>query len=221
MKSVNSLEIPTSLADIATPERMGLLVYDMQVGICSQVESKEVKTAVRTMLAAARAAGLRIAYTRHLSLPKAWMGVTQYRTAMAWQRKAEPVEVSPWFLRDTSGFQIVPELAPTADDAVFDKLAMSAFEGTPLHFALSDAGIRALAIVGIAMEVGIEPTARNAADLGIIPVIVEDAVGWGNKEAADRSIAGLRYAGDSLFTTVAELTDLWSSATARSEGRRI
>jgi nicotinamidase-related amidase len=213
MKSINRLDIPTTLADLATPEKMALLVYDMQVGICRQVESEAVKSAAGTIIAAARAAGIRIVYTRHLSLPKLWMGVTQYRMAMAWQRKDNPAEVSPWFLRDNPGFQIVPELAPGGDDAVFDKLAMSAFEGTPLHFALTDAGIRALAIVGIAMEVGIEPTARHAADLGIIPVIVEDAVGWGNKEAADRSIAGLRYAGDSVFTTVAELTRLWSGGT--------
>src|SRR5438477_12266735 len=102
-------------------------------------------------------------------------------------------------------------MTPAAEEAVFDKLSMTAFEGTPLHFALTDAGIRALAIAGIAMEVGIEPTARHAADLGIIPVIVEDAIGWGNKEAADRSIAGLRYAGDAMFTTVAELSQLFAS----------
>ena len=214
MQSIHGLDIPISLADLATPEKMALLVYDMQVGICRQVESERVKAAAGAVLAAAREAGFRVAYTRHLSLPKAWMGVTQYRTAMAWQRKADPAEVSPWFLRDSPGFAIVPEVEPAADEAVFDKLVMSAFEGTPLHFAMTDAGIRALAIVGIAMEVGIEPTARHAADLGIVPVIVEDAVGWGNKEAAERSIAGLRYAGDSIFTTVAELTGYMRSAAA-------
>jgi len=214
MQSIHGLDIPISLADLATPEKMALLVYDMQVGICRQVESDRVKAAAGAVLAAAREAGFRVAYTRHLSLPKVWMGVTQYRTAMAWQRKADPAEVSPWFLRDSPGFAIVPEVEPAADEAVFDKLAMSAFEGTPLHFALTDAGIRALAIVGIAMEVGIEPTARHAADLGIVPVIVEDAVGWGNREAAERSIASLRYAGDSIFTTVAELTGLMRSAAA-------
>jgi biuret amidohydrolase len=146
MQSIHGLDIPNSLADLATPERMALLVYDMQVGICRQVESEHVKKRAGVMLAAAREAGFRIAYTRHLSLPTAWMGVMQYRTAMAWQRKADPAEVSPWFLRDSPGFDIVPELAPSADEAVFDKLAMSAFEGTPLHFALSDAGIRALAM---------------------------------------------------------------------------
>jgi biuret amidohydrolase len=77
---------------------------------------------------------------------------------------------------------------------------MSAFEGTPLSIALRDCAIRAIAIVGIAMEVGIEPTARQAADLGFIPVIVADACGGGNEEAARRSMAALEFAGDALFT---------------------
>lgn len=208
MRLSNGLDIPTRLEDLVTPAKMALLVYDMQVGICRQVESKSVTAGIENLLSAARDAGIRVAYTRHLSLSKAWMGVTQYRMAMAWQRKDDPAEVSPWFLPDSPGFQIVPELAPEADDFVFDKLAMSAFEGTPLHFALTDAGIRALVIAGIAMEIGIEPTARHAIDLGIIPIIVEDAVGWGSQEAAERSFAGLRFAGDAIFTTVAELSEL-------------
>src|ERR1051325_4987865 len=111
MRSTNCLEIPSSVADLANPESMALLVYDMQAGICSQVESESVKSATATLLKAARSAGIRVAYSRHLSLSKAWMGVTQYRTAMAWQRKADPAEVSPWFLRGTPGPEVVPALA--------------------------------------------------------------------------------------------------------------
>jgi len=85
---------------------------------------------------------------------------------------------------------------------------MSAFEGTPLEIALRDCGVRALAIVGIATEVGIEPTARHAADLGIIPVIVREACGTGNAEAAERSIANLAYAGDAIMTDIAALRRL-------------
>lgn len=211
MRSINGLDVPGSLADVATPDTIALLIYDMQIGVCSQIESKRVSAAVASLLTAARAAGVRVAYARYLTLSKPWMGVTQYRMAMAWQRKDDPAAITPWFPRGSPGAEIVPELAPAADDFVFDRLSMSAFEGTPLRFALTDAGIRALAIVGVAMEVGIEPTARHAIDLGIIPVIVEDAVGWGNKEAAERSIANLRFAGDSMFTTVAELTALFAS----------
>jgi nicotinamidase-related amidase len=66
--------------------------------------------------------------------------------------------------------------------------------------ALRDCGITAVAIVGIATEIGIEPTARHAADLGIIPVIVEDACGSGHAEAAQRSVEALKFAGDAVFT---------------------
>ena len=139
-------------------------------------------------------------FSRHLSLPKELMGMFQFRMAMAWQRTGSPEEVNPWFLRDAPGFQIVPELNPRQSEGVFDKLTMSAFEGTWLDFALRDCGIAAFIIVGVATEIGIEPTARHAADLGYIPVIVTDACGAGNEEAARRSIESLIFAGDALLT---------------------
>src|SRR4029077_6443110 len=132
-----------------------------KVGICSQVKTAgQIVTRISGLLAVARSKGMRVVFTRHLSLPKTWMGAMQYRTAMTWQGKDEPDSVAPWFLRDASGFQIVPELPPTPDDAIFDKITMSAFEGTPLAIALRDCGIMSIAIAGIATEVGIEPTAR-------------------------------------------------------------
>lgn len=127
---------------------------------------------------------------------------------MAWQRLSEPAEVKPWFLREVPGFQIAEALAPLPEEAVFDKLAMSAFEGTPLATALHDCGIRALAIVGIATEIGIEPTTRHATDLGFIPVVIEDACGAGHAEAGERALETMRFMGETLFSTVAGLTAL-------------
>jgi len=213
MKQINGLSIPTSLADVVEPARAALLVYDMQVGIVRQISGGDAVTErCARILRTARTAGFRTAFTRHLSLPTAWMGSFQYRMTMAWQRKDEPSEVSPWFLRDNPGTQIVPELAPQEDEAVFDKLAMSAFEGTPLEFAMRDCGLSAIILIGIATEIGIEPTARHAADLGIVPIIVTDALGCGHDEAAERSIEALRFAGDALFTTMDELIALMENA---------
>jgi nicotinamidase-related amidase len=50
------------------------------------------------------------------------------------------------------------------------------------------------------MEIGIEPTAKHAADLGIVPIIVEDACGSGHAEAAQRSIEALKFGGNAVFT---------------------
>ena len=199
-----SIAIPRTLSDLAHPERTALLVYDMQVGICSQLKDGPRLIALAAeMIAAARSAGIRIVYTRHLSLPTRWMGATQMRTALAWQSTDDPEAVRPWFLRDSEAIAIVPELAPTSDDAVFDKVAMSAFEGTPLGFALRDCGLTGLAILGIAMEIGIEPTARQATDLGFVPILITDAIGHGNAEAAEQSLSVLRHAGEAILTDAA------------------
>ncbi len=209
MKDIFGLSIPETLEEVCDPRRVALLVYDMQVGILSQIKNADAVTRqVLKVLTAARSAGVRVFFSRHLSLPKELMGMFQFRMAMAWQRTDSPEQVQPWFLRDNPSFQISPELAPRSSEGVFDKLTMSAFEGTWLDFALRDCGINAFIIVGVATEIGIEPTARHGADLGYIPVIVTDACGAGNEEAAKRSIEGLKFAGDALITDTETICDV-------------
>ena len=200
MRSAYSIKIPRTLEEICDPNRIALLVYDMQVGILSQIRNPELITGqVLKVLATARDAGVRVFFSRHLSLPKELMGMFQYRMAMAWQHTDSPEKVNPWFLRDAPGFQIIPELQPRPSEGVFDKLTMSAFEGTWLDFALRDCAINAFIIVGVATEIGIEPTARHGADLGYIAVLVTDACAAGNEEAAKRSIESLKFAGDAVL----------------------
>ncbi len=201
MKSAYGLNIPQTLEEVCDPRRVALLVYDMQLGILSQIKNgDEVTRQVLKVLTAARDTGVRVFFSRHLSLPKELMGMFQFRMAMLWQRADSPDQVNPWFLRDAPGFQIVPELSPRPAEGIFDKLTMSAFEGTWLDFALRDCGINAFIVVGVATEIGIEPTARHGADLGYIPVLVTDACGAGNEEAGKRSIESLNFAGDALIT---------------------
>ncbi len=209
MKDIFGLSIPETLEEVCDPRRVALLVYDMQVGILNQIKNADAVTRqVLKVLTAARSAGVRVFFSRHLSLPKELMGMFQFRMAMAWQRTDSPEQVQPWFLRDNPSFQISPELAPRSSEGVFDKLTMSAFEGTWLDFALRDCGINAFIIVGVATEIGIEPTARHGADLGYIPVIVTDACCAGNEEAAKRSIEGLKFAGDALITDTETICDV-------------
>ena len=205
------LDIPATFGELLHPARTALVVYDMQVGILSQIkDGDQIVQQVRRVLDAARGANVRTLFTRHMSLPRELMGVTQYRTAMAWQRTDDPSKVEPWFLRDCPGFAIVPELAPLASEAILDKITMSAFEGTPLSIALRDCGVRSVVLVGVALEIGIEPTARHAADLGIVPVVVRDACGHGNAEAAERSIAALTFLGDAVISDVEEVERVWA-----------
>jgi biuret amidohydrolase len=209
MQRHRELQVPETLVEVCHPERMALIVYDMQVGVVGQLpDGPRVSERVLQVLTAARRARVRVFFTRHMTLPTQLMGAFQLRTAMAWQRKDRVEDVVSPFLRDSPAFELVPELAPLESEAVFDKLSMSAFEGTPLEFALRDAQISAFAIVGVATEVGIEPTVRHGADRGLIPVVVTDACGAGNNSAAQRSLEALAAAGDALLTDIATVSDL-------------
>jgi biuret amidohydrolase len=202
---LNGLDVPQSLSDVCRPERLGLLIYDMQVGILEQIGDRErVIENVRKVLDAARAAGVRTYFTRHVTLPVALMGVAQLRMWGAWQRVDRLEDVRSPFLPDAPQTQIAPELRPNQQEAVLDKLTLSAFAGTPLELALRGAGVGAIAIVGVATEIGIEPTVRHAGDLGFIPVVVTDACAAGNVEAGARTIENLRFLGDAMLTDVAE-----------------
>jgi|SRR4051794_10560301 len=203
MKSAYGVEIPETLRELVDPKRCALLVYDMQFGIVQQIkDGAAVTVRVKRVLDVARAAGMRVFYTRHLSLPKQLMGAFQFRQAMAWQRVDDPEQVQPWFLRDSPAFQIVNELGVLPEEAVFDKLSMSAFEGTPLNLALRDCGIQRFIIVGIATEIGIDLTCRHGADLGLVPILVRDACGSGHSQAADRALQTLEFLGDTVITDV-------------------
>ena len=215
MERAYGLEIPQNLGDVCNPRRTALLVYDMQVGIVRQISNgSEIVARVKLVLEAARTAGLRVFFMRHMSLPKEAAGVFQLRTAMAWQRVKTAAEVKPWFLRDAPGFQLVPELGPLPSEVVFDKITMSAFEGTPLDIALRDCGINSFIIVGVATEIGIEPTVRHGADLGYLPIIVADACGAGHADAGERAMASITFLGDAIITDSQSVRDTLGQRTA-------
>jgi biuret amidohydrolase len=213
MQRSYGLEIPETLEEVCRPQRLALLVYDMQVGIVRHVPDAHTFVArVARVIEAARRAGVRVIFARHLSLPRELAGVFQLRTAMAWQRVQRVEDVELLFLRDSPDVQLVPELSPLPSEAVFDKLAMSMFVGTPLEMVLRDCGVNAFAIVGAVTEIGIEPTVRHGADLGFIPVIVADACGSVDAAAGERSLASLDYAMMSLQTDVDTITRLLEPA---------
>lgn len=209
MRTWGSLRIPGTLADVCDPATMAVVIYDMQAGVLQQLpDGAEAVRQVARVLIAARAGGYPVFFTRHMSLPRKLMGVMQLRTAMAWQGKEDPEQVDSWFLRDSPGFQISPDLSPGADEAVFDKIAMSAFEGTPLEMALRDLGVSSFAVCGVALEIGIAPTVWHAADLGLIPVVITDACGGRDQPAMQRVLEAMRFSGDAMLTDIDAITPL-------------
>jgi len=75
----------------------------------------------------------------------------------------------------TWDFQIVDELRPRPDEPVITKTRYSGFAGTNLDAVLRERGIRYLLLAGIASNVCVESTLRDAYFHEYWPVMIEDA----------------------------------------------
>ncbi|EEZ92542.1 MAG: isochorismatase [Candidatus Parvarchaeum acidiphilum ARMAN-4] len=69
-----------------------------------------------------------------------------------------------------------------------------------LNLCAVNAGIETLIIAGIATEIGVESTARDAANRGFYVVVDSDASSSGDKEAHERSIQNMKKLFDVLPT---------------------
>ena len=194
MQQAFGMAVPETVVEMCRPSTTAVLVYDAQAGILAHVRDADgLVQRIGAVLQAARTADVPVLYVRHVSLPPSHMGVGALRTAMAWQRVSRADEVRASFPPGAAQTQIVAELAPADGEPVFDKLGMSALVGTPLEAVLRDRAVTTLVLVGAVLEIGIEPSARHAADLGFLPVVVDDACGVVDPDAAQRSLAALDY----------------------------
>jgi ureidoacrylate peracid hydrolase len=75
----------------------------------------------------------------------------------------------------TWDFEIVPELAPRPGETVIVKSRYSGFHGTELDSVLRSRGIRNLLMLGVASNVCVESTIRDAYFLEYWPVMIADA----------------------------------------------
>ena len=209
MPEAFGFSVPTQVEQLADPSRTAIIIYDMQVGIISQIEEgTTVLKKCLELVAAARQSGYRIFFTRHMWLPLRASGVGQLRRAMIWQRTDDSAKLGTPFLPGSGPWQIAAELNPGADDVLIDKITMSAFTGTFLDIALRDARIESFIIAGIALEVGIEPTVRHGADLNYIPIVITDACGSMTQELKDGTLHSFETCGEVISATTTQITSL-------------
>jgi biuret amidohydrolase len=209
MPETFGLSVPTRVEELADPSRTAVIIYDMQVGIISQIEEgAAVLKNCLDLVAAARKNGYRMFFTRHMWLPLRAAGVGQLRRAMIWHGTEDPEKITPPFLPGSGPWQIAAELNPGGDDVLIDKITMSAFAGTFLDIALRDTRIESFIIAGIALEIGIEPTVRHGADLNYIPIVVTDACGSKTQELRDRTLHSFEATGEVISVTTTQIASL-------------
>jgi ureidoacrylate peracid hydrolase len=189
MKKLHVAARPKPLEWLAS--ETALVVVDMQNGFLKPggyfdncgfdlAHAPQTIGAVKTVVEAARAAGLTRAFlqsgfdAKHL--------VVGGPTAPVWHKSdaqilmRERPELAYKLITEGSwDYEIVAELAPRADELVVRKSRYSGFAGTNLDQALRARRIRNLVFVGVAANVCVESTLRDAYHHEYFVLLLEDA----------------------------------------------
>ncbi|MBA2461086.1 MAG: cysteine hydrolase [Actinobacteria bacterium] len=70
---------------------------------------------------------------------------------------------------------MIASLAPTDGELVIDKNTSSAFNSTGIEWLLRNLEVETLVLAGVATDMCVETTARDAADRGFNVILAEDA----------------------------------------------
>jgi ureidoacrylate peracid hydrolase len=164
-----------------TPDHAALLVIDMQNGFLSPDGSvarigfpvgllAPAVGACSRLLAAARSVGIPVAHTRYVFQPGHTDGGVMVRHLVPGLSAEQALVKGDW------DADIVPELAPQADEPVFDKNRPSAFFAPGFETWLHDGGIARVIICGVTTNCCVETTVRDLSQRDYEVFVVEDAV---------------------------------------------
>jgi len=172
--------------------RSALIVVDMQNAFASPggmmdlaglniAGAADVVTASRDLIAGCRARGVKIVYMRMTYQPDlsdaGGPGSPNYHKEIGIVLMRDRPDLAGKLLTEGSwDWQIVDELTPQDGDYVINKSRYSGFCGTNLETYLRGQDIRHLFFCGIATNVCVESTARDAYFAEFWPVLVEDAM---------------------------------------------
>lgn len=128
----------------------------------------------RRLLEGFRAAGCRIVFTRHGPLLADGSDMIARRRRRDVEALASTGTPALWH-RGTFEHELIAALAPTAGELVLDKNTSSAFNSTGIEWLLRNMEVETLVVAGMATDMCVETTARDAADRGFNVIVVEDA----------------------------------------------
>jgi len=132
---------------------------------------------VQALLAAARASGMRVIFTREGHRPDL-SDCPPSKLARSRAAGAEIGSLGPLgrlLVRGEFGHDLVDEMQARAGETVLDKPGYSAFHQTDLDHILRSQGVDRLVVCGVTTEVCVHSTLRAATDLGYRCITVADA----------------------------------------------
>ncbi len=105
---------------------------------------------------------------------------------------SDPAKLPDFMAKGSNERNIPKVIAPQVGDILLEKSTASIFIGTYFEQMMKNRNINTLIFTGIATEIGVESSARDASNRGFYPVIAEDCVSSMDKDAHSRSLENMR-----------------------------
>ena len=191
MKSIYGINIYENIKEIIEPGHTCLVVWDVQNGLVSRIFNKnEFAENLKNLIDILRTK-MPIVYTLITPPAKQLRSSWSYYAMMKRFGTDDPYKLPDFMAAGTQEREIFQAVKPSDDDIIIEKPSASIFVGTYFEYILRNRGIETIIFTGIATEIGVESSARDAANRGFYPVIVSDCVSSMDKEAHERSLKNM------------------------------
>ncbi|MCP3974120.1 MAG: cysteine hydrolase [bacterium] len=217
---MTSVTCRESLPFALDPAATALLVIDMQRDFLeldgmSAVEGEDVAElrkvipVVQRLVAASRAAGVRVIHTREGYAPD----LSDVNQAKADRSSVgESGLLGRFLIRGEPGHDFAAGFQPVPGEAVIDKPGFGAFFASDLESLLKKAGVTHLILCGITTQCCVHSTLREAVDRGFYCLTVADACAAFDPEVHD-AVLRIIQAENHLFGWIANTTDVLTALT--------
>jgi nicotinamidase-related amidase len=122
------------------------------------------------------------------------------------------------FIRGTPGVQVIPQLAPKPGDAIVEHSRISSFYGSDLLNILIGNGIETVIVTGVATNVAIDHTVRDAVQYGYRTILVEDCCCSSDPAHHEAALMTMRVLSTAVLKTNDVITLLRISKEKEKEG---
>jgi nicotinamidase-related amidase len=185
------------LKEISRPDRTALVVWDVQNALVDGIFNKgEFLSKIDELINGARIQNIPLFFTQITPLPERFESAPR-----RFMRRKRNINFS------SDGLNLTLITAPS--DIIIPKNTASIFVGTNFELMARNAGINTLIFTGIATEMGIESSGRDAQNRGFFTIIARDAVSSFNKEAHERSLKNMENLLIVMNNT--EILQMWNS----------
>jgi ureidoacrylate peracid hydrolase len=181
--------------------RTAVIIVDMQNTFCKKgggfdLGGRDISLIpatygpIKRIADAARARAVKVIYVVHRLTPDA-------REVGPFSRFKSPALRRPEYrnsgiLEGTWGTEIIDELKPAEDEMIIVKRRFSAFAGTELDMMLRTFDIRYLVFTGVATNICVESSLRDASHLQYLPIIVSDGVAASPPDRQESTLSNVR-----------------------------